>query len=99
MHRSGALVLLLLPFSHLALAQCDGDPPVVTTISTVRAKAPSACAGKTVTITGIVTLAAGGLKGFFLQDAVGDGDPATSDALFVLTGSADNLPQAGSVMQ
>ena len=99
MSRSWALFLLTLPVCDYAMAQCDGDPPVPAPISTIRRSAPSACAGKTVTVSGVVTLAAGGLKGFFLQDATGDGDPSTSDGIFVLTGSADNLPEAGSVMQ
>ena len=30
-----------------------------------------------------------GLRGFYLQDATGDGDPATSDAIFVFNGSDD----------
>jgi hypothetical protein len=55
--------------------------------------------GKTVTVTGIVTASFGGLTGFFLQDMAGDGDPTTSDGIFVRTGSADNLPDAGSLMQ
>ena len=84
---------------RLLLAQC-GDPLAVTTIPAVRGKgSPSACTGQTVALNGIVTLAAGGLKGFFLQDPVGDADPATSDAIFVLTGSADNLPEAGSLVR
>jgi predicted extracellular nuclease len=84
---------------RLLLAQC-GDPSAVATIPAVRGKgSPSACAGQAVTVTGIVTLSAGGLKGFFLQDAVGDADPSTSDAIFVLTGSADNLPAAGSLVR
>ncbi|HEY3477198.1 MAG TPA: ExeM/NucH family extracellular endonuclease, partial [Anaerolineales bacterium] len=32
-----------------------------------------------------------GIGGFYLQDATGDGDPATSDGLFVYTGSADTV--------
>ncbi len=38
--------------------------------------------GQTVTVEGTVTATFSGLGGFFLQDA-GDGDPATSDAVFV----------------
>ena len=41
--------------------------------------------GETVTTTGIVTTVDS--NGFYLQDPVGDGDVATSDALFVFTGS------------
>jgi len=99
MFRSWALFCFTLFSCHVVLAQC-GDPAAVTTIPAVRGKgSPSACTGQTVTVSGIVTLAAGGLKGFFLQDPAGDADPATSDAIFVLTGSADGLPEAGSLMQ
>ena len=38
---------------------------------------------------GVVTATAG--NGFYVQDPVGDGDPATSDALFVFTGGAPGL--------
>ncbi|MDF2234596.1 choice-of-anchor I family protein [Albimonas sp. CAU 1670] len=46
----------------------------------------SAFEGMTVTTTGIVT--AVDSNGFYLQDPEGDGDDATSDAIFVYTGSA-----------
>ncbi len=39
-----------------------------------------------------------GLQGFYLQDATGDGDPATSDGIFVFTGSADTV-SAGQVVR
>ncbi len=45
--------------------------------------------GETVTTTGIVTAVDN--NGFYLQDAVGDGDLATSDALFVFTGDEPSL--------
>jgi hypothetical protein len=50
-------------------------------------------------VTGIVTLPAGGLSGFFMQDPVGDGDPTTSDGILIFTGSAANLPDPGSIVQ
>ncbi len=37
-------------------------------------------------------------SGFFLQDLTGDGDPATSDGIFVFTGSS-NLVSAGQVVR
>jgi predicted extracellular nuclease len=37
-------------------------------------------------------------QGFYLQDAAGDGDAATSDGIFVLTGSAD-VVSAGQVVR
>jgi predicted extracellular nuclease len=45
--------------------------------------------GQTVRTRGVVTATAG--NGFYVQDPVGDGDPATSDALFVFTGGAPGL--------
>jgi hypothetical protein len=41
----------------------------------------------------------GGLQGFFLQDPIGDGDPTTSDGIFVLTSPAASLPDPGSMAQ
>ena len=45
--------------------------------------------GETVTTTGIVT--AVDSNGFYLQDPVGDGDVATSDAIFVFTSSTPDV--------
>lgn len=45
--------------------------------------------GETVSTQGVVTAIAG--NGFYVQDPVGDGDPATSDGLFVFTGGAPGL--------
>ena len=47
----------------------------------------SPSAGTTVTVEGIVTATRSGVspRGFYLQDPVGDGDPATSDGIFVFT--------------
>ncbi len=39
-----------------------------------------------------------GASGFYLQDPAGDGDPATSDGIFVFTGSS-NLVSAGQVVR
>ena len=45
----------------------------------------SPIAGQTVTTEGVVTanFQVGGKKGYFIQDPVGDGDPTTSDGIFV----------------
>jgi predicted extracellular nuclease len=51
--------------------------------------AKSAMAGQTVVTTGVVTQVGG--NGFFLQDPVGDGDPATSDGIFVFTSTAPTV--------
>ncbi len=51
--------------------------------------ATSPLLGQTVTTTGVVTKLTN--NGFFLQDAVGDGDPLTSDGIFVFTSSAPTV--------
>lgn len=61
--------------------------------------AASPLQGQNVTVSGVVVAdfqAAGQMNGFFMQDATGDGNPATSDGIFVaaLTNTADvNLGQ------
>ena len=55
-------------------------------------QARSALVGQIVTVTGTVTAdLRAGLQGFFVQDA-GDGDAATSDALWVVPGAGMALP-------
>ena len=39
------------------------------------------------------------LQGFYIQDATGDGDAATSDGLFVFTGPTANTVSAGDVVR
>jgi glycerophosphoryl diester phosphodiesterase len=56
----------------------------------------SVLVGQTVAITGIVT--AVDLNGFYLQDAVGDGNDATSDGIFVFTRSTP-VVQVGDELQ
>ncbi|MEO1375509.1 MAG: endonuclease/exonuclease/phosphatase family protein, partial [Cyanobacteria bacterium J06635_10] len=51
--------------------------------------------GELVTTTGVVT--AVDSNGFYLQDAAGDGDDATSDAIFVFTSSAPTVIVGNSV--
>jgi len=61
-------------------------PAVLTAIYDIQgAGHVSALVGDSVTTAGIVT--AVDSNGFYLQDPTGDGDAATSDALFVFTGS------------
>lgn len=51
--------------------------------------AKSPMAGAAVSTRGAVTLLRS--QGFYLQDPVGDGDPATSDGIFVVTGAAPTV--------
>lgn len=59
----------------------------------------SAYAGRTVTTTGIVT--AVDFNGYYLQDEAGDGNDATSDAIFVFTGNgvAQGLVAVGDAVE
>lgn len=43
--------------------------------------------GQTVTTEGVVTAVFPGLNGFYIQDATGDGNPQTSDGIFVYLGT------------
>jgi uncharacterized protein len=77
--------LVALALGTLALAA-----QAQTAIPTIQGTgATSPLAGQRVTTQGIVTQL--GNNGFFLQDPVGDGDPATSDGLFVFTSSAPTV--------
>jgi len=51
--------------------------------------ATSPLEGQTVTTEGVVTRVNN--NGFFMQDETGDGDPATSDGIFVFTGAAPTV--------
>lgn len=86
-------------------AVVDAPPPAtaVSIMAIQGAGHSSALTGQQVVTSGIVT--AVGSNGFYLQDATGDGDIATSDALFVFTGSApavtvgDAVAATGSVAE
>ena len=66
---------------------CPADA-VLTTVPQVQgAGATTPLAGRRVTVPAVVTAVEPGLGGFYLQDPAGDGDPATSDGLFVFGGS------------
>ncbi|NEQ72488.1 MAG: type I secretion C-terminal target domain-containing protein [Okeania sp. SIO2C9] len=67
-----------------------GEEPTLTPIYEIQGAAhTSALEGQTVTTTGIVT--AVDTIGFYLQDPTGDGNDATSDGIFVFTGSAPGV--------
>lgn len=77
---------------------CSSGPgpaePLALTIPQIQGSgAISPFAGQRVVTSGVVTLRTN--NGFFIQDAVGDGDPETSDGIFVFTSSAP--PEAASV--
>ncbi len=65
----------------------------VTTIPTIQGTGhTSSFVGQTVTTLGVVTAVdTNGSRGFYIQDANGDGDAATSDAIFVFLGGSGPL--------
>ncbi|HEX4976559.1 MAG TPA: ExeM/NucH family extracellular endonuclease [Nocardioides sp.] len=80
-------------------ADCDDD---VTTIPAIQGTGgTSPLAGTTVATEGVVVADHEGrspaLGGFFLQDPAGDGDPATSDGLWVFNSSADEVDNGDHV--
>ncbi len=83
--------------SLVAPAPCAGNttppppppPPALPTAAIWQIQgsgATSPYVGQAVTTTGVVTKVDN--NGFFMQDLVGDGNPATSDGIFAFTGSA-----------
>ncbi|KAB8053411.1 ExeM/NucH family extracellular endonuclease [Janthinobacterium sp. FT14W] len=61
------------------------------------AGAASPYANSVQTTEGVVTLKVG--TGFFIQDAAGDGDPSTSDGIFVYTGATATTVQPGELVR
>lgn len=85
--------LLALSLSVALAPQAVAKGPAVIAIGQVQGSGErSPLEGRQVTIEGFVSAdLRAGLGGVFVQDA-GDGDPATSDALFVQLDSAQNAP-------
>ena len=72
-----------------------------TPIYTIQGSGPSAAITGTVTTEGVVVgdfEGTGAASGFYLQDATGDADPATSDGIFVFTGNS-NLVSLGQAVR
>jgi predicted extracellular nuclease len=74
-----------------------------TPIYSIQGNGPAAAITGNVTTQGIVVgdfdgPTSTGLQGFYLQDATGDGDPVTSDGIFVFTGNANNV-SAGQLVR
>jgi 2',3'-cyclic-nucleotide 2'-phosphodiesterase (5'-nucleotidase family) len=70
-------------------------PPEVTIMEIQGAGHVSPYLFQEVTTTGVVTAVA--FNGYYIQDPIGDGDPATSDGLFVFRSSG--LPSVGDYLQ
>jgi predicted extracellular nuclease len=74
-----------------AVNDCAPQPLVVTIMEIQGDDHESPYEGELVTTSGVVTLFTSDGRSFWLQDPLGDGDPATSDGIFVFRG-ADLLP-------
>ena len=79
---------------------CTAD---TTPIPAIQGSGTTAALTGTRTTRGVVVAdyeggASGSLRGFYLQDPVGDGDAATSDAIFVFNGSNENSVDLGDVV-
>ncbi len=92
------------PGATNALVEATPPPVALTAIYDIQGTAhTSSLVGQSVSTRGIVT--AVDSNGFYLQDATGDGSIATSDAIFVFTGSAptvavgDGLEVTGTVSE
>ncbi|MGO4662630.1 ExeM/NucH family extracellular endonuclease [Terrabacter sp. 2TAF16] len=86
-------------FSVPAANPCEVTP---TPIPSIQGSGDTAAITGSVTTRGVVVGDYEGgspaLRGFFLQDPKGDGDPATSDGIFVFEGSNANAVQLGDVV-
>lgn len=74
-------------FSPLDMCMAD-----TTAIPVIQGSGPTAAVTGMVVTKGVVVgdfEGSAGLGGFYLQDPAGDGDPATSDGIFVYTGNSD----------
>ncbi len=69
----------------------NDDFPILSIMQIQGHGAASTYAGQTVTTSGTDIVTAVDTNGFFMQDASGDGDPTTSDAIFVYTGSVPTV--------
>ncbi len=72
-----------------------------TPIAQIQGSGAAAAITGTITTSGVVAgdfEGASGLSGFYMQSASGDGNPATSEGIFVYTGTA-NLVAAGDVVR
>jgi predicted extracellular nuclease len=79
-----------------------GAEPVITRISAIQGNGEvSPMDGQQVTVSAVVTSVVPGLSGFYVQEeaADSDGDPATSEGIFVYYGSNDPGASVGQLVQ
>ena len=85
-----AMVATAVPSPAYAVVSCDAQP--THEIGEVQGRASTTpISGQTVTVRGTVVGDVPGFSGFYLQDADGDGDDATSDGIFVFSTVAVDL--------
>ena len=86
----------------LTVTPLDPCEAADVTIGSVQGSGPAVTTTSTVTVQGVVVGdyegASPNLRGFYVQDA-GDGDAATSDAIFVFEGDNGNRVSVGDVVQ
>ena len=88
--RTAVVLLMAGSAAATAFAGAPAPPADVTTIPAIQGRgAASPLAGRQLISEGAVTRVDD--NGFFLQDPAGDGDPRTSDAIFVFTGNAPGV--------
>ncbi len=99
----------VLRYAGVGLAAClaaappvlhaQAAPPVAAAIYTIQGSgATSPLLGQLVSASGVVTKRVN--NGFYFQDQAGDGNPATSDGIFVFTGAASYpAVQVGNLVQ
>jgi predicted extracellular nuclease len=82
-------------------ASAAGCATPTTTIPAIQGTGETATTTGTVTVSGVVVGdyegASPNLRGFYLQDPRGDGDPATSDGIFVFDNGADSVRNGQTV--
>jgi hypothetical protein len=76
------------PFTHIYAIQGSGATVALTGTQTTQG-----------VVVGDYEGASPALRGFFIQDPAGDGDPATSDGIFVFEGSNANTVNLGDVVR
>lgn len=88
--------------STIALSQSSLCSSSATPIHEVQGSGPTAAITGVLTVRGVVVGDFEGgspaLRGFYLQELEGDGDPATSDAIFVFNGGGRDLVDLGDLV-
>ncbi len=87
---------------NTALTDCSIPPQIVPIYAIQGDGERSPLEGQWVTTSGVVIgdfEGSGSLRGFYLQDPVGDGNPLTSDGIFIFRGDSSDTVQLGQTVQ